>query len=170
MDTSAEGSNNISWERPKDKDPTSTSIEEQEFLGWLRTYGAFFHDVHWPSLETESGMRGAIATRNIDSGVSKSVCGAFSNGNSGGMKVQYTRRFYSVVNNIEISCMNQVRSRYARTLLMENWSVLFRTCCSVLSVRRGGSYIREGTYCRKLCMISGEMHIRGEIQVRDSPR
>ena len=63
---SAEGSS--SWERQKD--PTST--EEQEFLEWLRRNGALFHDVHWPSSETESGMRGAIATRNIDSGVRNS--------------------------------------------------------------------------------------------------
>ena len=53
--------------REQRQDPTST--EEQEFLDWLRSNGALFHDVHWPSSETESGLRGAIATRDIDSGV-----------------------------------------------------------------------------------------------------
>lgn len=53
-----------SWKRA-----TSTTTEEQAFLEWLRRNGAVVHDVHWPSSETESGIRGAIATRHIDSGV-----------------------------------------------------------------------------------------------------
>ena len=72
MDIPPEGSS--SWERQT----VATSTEEQEFLDWLRRNGALFHDVLWPSSDTQSGMRGAIAARNIDSGVSMRTASVYS--------------------------------------------------------------------------------------------
>ncbi|CAB1098425.1 unnamed protein product [Ectocarpus sp. CCAP 1310/34] len=42
--------------------------EEQEFLRWLRSHGAVIDCVEWPSSETESGVRGAVARRDIAPG------------------------------------------------------------------------------------------------------
>ncbi|CAM9206009.1 unnamed protein product [Ectocarpus sp. 4 AP-2014] len=42
--------------------------EEQEFLRWLRSHGAVIDCVEWPSSETESGVRGAVARRYIAPG------------------------------------------------------------------------------------------------------
>ncbi|CAM9299099.1 unnamed protein product, partial [Ectocarpus fasciculatus] len=42
--------------------------DEQEFLRWLRSHGAVIDWVEWPSSETESGVRGAVARRDIAPG------------------------------------------------------------------------------------------------------
>lgn len=42
---------------------------ERSFIDWLRSNGAEFSGVQWPSRETESGMRGAVARRDIATGV-----------------------------------------------------------------------------------------------------
>ncbi|CAN0530881.1 unnamed protein product, partial [Ectocarpus sp. 12 AP-2014] len=42
--------------------------EEREFLRWLRSHGAVIDCVEWPSSETESGVRGAVARRDIAPG------------------------------------------------------------------------------------------------------
>lgn len=66
MDTSS------SNERSKSRLSEEATEQELEFVGWLRRHGAAFGSVDWPSSETESGIRGAVATLNIDSGVSQS--------------------------------------------------------------------------------------------------
>lgn len=67
MDTSSREND----ERSKSRVSEEATEEELEFVGWLRGHGAAFGSVDWPSSETESGIRGALATRNIESGVSQ---------------------------------------------------------------------------------------------------
>lgn len=42
---------------------------ERKFIDWLRSNGAEFSGIQWPSRETESGMRGAVARRDVATGV-----------------------------------------------------------------------------------------------------
>lgn len=45
------------------------AIAEQDFLGWLRRHGAEIDSIDWPSSNTGSGIRGAVAKRDIEGGV-----------------------------------------------------------------------------------------------------
>lgn len=45
------------------------ATNEQAFLVWLRENGAIFDSVKWPSLDTATGVRGAVARRDIVAGV-----------------------------------------------------------------------------------------------------
>ncbi|CAN0537901.1 unnamed protein product, partial [Scytosiphon promiscuus] len=43
--------------------------QEQAFLAWLRSNGAVFDSLSWPSPVTGSGTRGAVARSGIATGV-----------------------------------------------------------------------------------------------------
>lgn len=56
-------------EEGSDPAAADAAVREQEFLKWLRSHGAVIDCVEWPSSETESGVRGAVARRDIAPGV-----------------------------------------------------------------------------------------------------
>ncbi|CAM9164316.1 unnamed protein product [Scytosiphon promiscuus] len=59
MDKSAEG---------EGSNAEPAAMAEQQFLDWLRRHGAGIDSIDWPSSETGSGIRGAVAKQDIEGG------------------------------------------------------------------------------------------------------
>lgn len=87
---------------------------EQNFIDWLRSNGAKFGGIQWPSHETESGMRGAVARRDIATGVRRryyiaincttAVCTSLY---PQGSRSDYLLNIFVLPKNIEIHLISQ---------------------------------------------------------------
>lgn len=70
MDTSVmQGPSAIREEEDSKIEQQSQEQQEQAFLAWLRSNGAVFDSLSWPSPVTGSGTRGAVARSGIATGV-----------------------------------------------------------------------------------------------------